>query len=72
MGNQAPDTLLRLVERFDRQRDAYAFSQYNEAQLREEFLNPFFEAMGWDIYNREGLSETCKPVIRPVLLTAAC
>jgi hypothetical protein len=33
MGSQAPDTLLRLVERFERQRDAYTSSQYNEAQL---------------------------------------
>ncbi len=28
---------------------------YAEAQLRDDFLNPFFRALGWDMENRAGL-----------------
>ena len=52
-----------LVERFDSHRDAYHSGQYNEAQLRQEFLNPLFEALGWDVYNKQGYAEAYKEVI---------
>jgi hypothetical protein len=60
---KAPDQVAELVERFEQHRDTYRSGRYNEAQLREEFLNPFFKALGWDIYNRQGWSETYKQVI---------
>jgi hypothetical protein len=44
-----PQTILELVERFDRQRDAYRSGDYNEARLRREFLDPFFGELGWDM-----------------------
>ena len=53
----APAAVGKLIERFDSHRDAYRSGGYNEAQLREEFLNPFFEALGWDVYNRKGSSD---------------
>jgi hypothetical protein len=59
----APPVVAELVERFDSHRDAYHSGSYNEAQLREEFLNPFFEALGWDIYNKKGYAEAYKEVI---------
>jgi len=58
-----PAAVAELVDRFQSHRDAYRSGQYNEAQLREEFLNPFFEALGWDVYNRQGWSEAYKQVI---------
>ena len=30
-----------LVERFEAHRESYRSGQYNEAQVREEFVNPF-------------------------------
>ena len=33
-----PPAILALVEKFDRNRDSYRSGQYNEAQLRKEFL----------------------------------
>jgi hypothetical protein len=48
----APDAILDLIERFERNLGTYRSAQYNETQLRLEFLNPFFEALGWDVYNR--------------------
>jgi len=58
-----PAIVGQLVERFDDHREAYRSGQYNEAQLREEFLNPFFEALGWDVYNKQGYAEAYKEVI---------
>jgi len=58
-----PETIVELVERFDRNRVAYKSEQYNEARLRIEFLNPFFEALGWDINNKQGYAEAYKDVI---------
>jgi len=58
-----PATVGELVQRFDEHRQAYQSGQYGEAQLREEFLNPLFEALGWDVYNRKGYAEAYKEVI---------
>ena len=49
-----------LVERFERNIEAYRSPAYNETQLRREFIDPFFEAMGWDVANREGSAEQYK------------
>jgi hypothetical protein len=45
----APDSIHQLVDRFEEQRAAYHAGKYNETQLRSDFLNPFFEALGWDV-----------------------
>ncbi len=60
---QAPDDVKRLVDRFDANRAQYRSSAYNEAQLRVEFLNPLFGALGWDVENRQGFAEQYKEVI---------
>jgi hypothetical protein len=58
-----PAVIRELVERFDAHRPVYQAGQYNEAQLREEFLNPLFEALGWDVFNRKGYADAYKEVI---------
>src|SRR5215470_11459820 len=58
-----PPSILELVERFDYNRSAYHAPQYNETQLRREFLDPFFKALGWDIDNEQGYAEPYKDVI---------
>lgn len=37
-----PKEIAVLIERFDRNREAYRSGQYNEMQLRQEFLDPLF------------------------------
>ena len=59
----APSEIEKLVERFDRNREQYLSPGYNETELRQEFLNPFFSALGWDIENRQGYAEPYKDVI---------
>jgi len=58
-----PREIIELAERFDRNRDAYRSPSYNETQLRREFLDPFFTALGWDVDNRAGWAEAYKEVI---------
>ena len=59
----APENIRKLVERFEEHREAYRLSKYNETQLRREFLDPFFEALGWDVFNKGGYAQTYKDVI---------
>jgi len=59
----ASKEILRLVDQFERNLDSYKSGQYNEAQLRKEFLDPFFKALGWDMDNTQGLAEAYKDVI---------
>ncbi len=59
----APLIVCDLVERFEQQGDAYKSGAYNEAQLRQEFIDPMFEALGWDMQNKSGYAEAYKDVI---------
>jgi len=43
-----------LVEKYHSNRETYLKANYNETQLRTDFLDPFFELLGWDIKNEEG------------------
>src|SRR3989338_8901753 len=52
-----------IVERFSRNIDVYKSGSYNEAQVRREFIEPFFEVLGWDVYNRQGYAEQYKDVV---------
>jgi hypothetical protein len=58
-----PAKILELVERFGRNLDAYKQGRYNETQIRREFIDPFFEELGWDIANKQGYAEAYKDVV---------
>jgi hypothetical protein len=58
-----PPIVLDLVERFDRNREAYRSPDYNETQVRREFIDPLFAALGWDVWNEGGLAQAYKDVI---------
>ena len=62
----APETIRQLVERFQEQHAAYRLGKYNETQLRRDFLDPFFEALGWDVSNHKGHAEKYREVIHEV------
>jgi len=59
----APDKIIKLVDRFDRNIDAYKQGKYNETQVRREFIDPFFKALGWDVDNERGYAESYKEVV---------
>jgi type I restriction-modification system DNA methylase subunit len=52
-----------LIKRFEQQIETYQQSDYNETQTRNDFINPFFMALGWDVNNEQGVSEICRPVV---------
>ncbi|OQY17017.1 MAG: restriction endonuclease subunit M, partial [Anaerolineaceae bacterium 4572_32.2] len=58
-----PNQVLQLIERFERNLAHYKQAGYKETEVRVEFIDPFFEALGWDIHNRQGRGELDKDVV---------
>ena len=59
----APPVIAQLVEKFAEHRETYRRAGYNETQLRQDFLDPFFAALGWDVFNQQGFAEAYRDVI---------
>jgi predicted type IV restriction endonuclease len=62
-GKSAPLEVRELVDRFQRNIEAYKRPTYNETQVRREFIDPFFKSLGWDVDNAQGYAEAYKSVI---------
>ena len=59
----APARIAELVATFERNLDGYRSGKYNETQVRREFIDPLFAALGWDVDNTAGYAEPYKDVI---------
>ena len=46
--------LARLVAQFEKNFKHYQSAAYDEASVRQEFLDPLFRALGWDVENKLG------------------
>lgn len=55
-----------LVRRFKANEAAYinAGSLYNETEVRTQFIGPFFQALGWDVYNESSLPLDLREVVQ--------
>jgi adenine-specific DNA-methyltransferase len=53
-----------LIAKFNQHRSHYLSTAYNETDVRAEFIDPLFEALGWDVSNRAGHGPHEKEVIR--------
>ena len=58
-----PEVVQQLVDRFGENRVHYRAPTDNEAQVRQEFINPMFKALGWDMDNEQGYAEAYKDVV---------
>jgi hypothetical protein len=58
-----PLEVVALVEHFRRHLDDYKRDDYKETRVRVEFVDPFFEALGWDVRNVRGYAEQYKDVV---------
>jgi len=58
-----PEGVLKLIQRYEAFRQIYLKGEYNETQLRREFVDPLFRALGWDVDNNQGFSEAYKDVV---------
>ena len=56
--------LTQLTDLFARNRKQYNTSAYDEANTRTDFIDKFFELLGWDIRNEQGYSEQYREVVR--------
>ncbi|MCD4746181.1 MAG: Eco57I restriction-modification methylase domain-containing protein [Bacteroidales bacterium] len=56
-------TIKQLIEKYKTDRDSYLTNKYNETLLRSDFLDPFFELLGWDIKNNAGKPTNEREVI---------
>src|SRR5258708_278792 len=57
--------LKRLVERFEglEHEITSSSSNYNETEARSDFINEFFQILGWDVLNERGLPKPLREVI---------
>ena len=59
----APKEVIELIEQFERNIESFKGQGYSEAQVRQQFINPFFEALGWDMQNKAGIAPAYSDVI---------
>ncbi len=57
-------TIERLVKHFERLEATGASRDLKEAAVRDEFINPFFEALGWDVRNVARKAPRFKDVLK--------
>ncbi|HTA26445.1 MAG TPA: N-6 DNA methylase, partial [Bacteroidia bacterium] len=60
---EAKKEIEKLVARFAEHREEYHLPEYNETKTRQDFVNPFFKALGWDMDNTQEASEAYREVI---------
>ena len=56
------DRLLKLVEAYQKHFKQYSRPDYNETEVRNDFVNPFFEILGWDVQNKKNLPQHLREV----------
>ena len=60
----------QLIEKYTADREYYLTSKFNETLLRSDFLDPFFELLGWDIKNNASKPTNEREVILEEALKA--
>lgn len=50
--DKAFDQIKALVNTFESQKREYLSTSYSEARVRQDFIDKFFEALGWDVTHR--------------------
>lgn len=62
------DRLLKLVEAYQKHFKQYNRPDYNETEVRNDFVNPFFEILGWDVQNKKNLPQHLREVKHEALI----
>ncbi|OYD15920.1 methyltransferase, partial [candidate division WOR-3 bacterium JGI_Cruoil_03_44_89] len=61
---KAKEKIKELAKRFEENISQYKRADYDEANTRADFIDPFFETMGWDVANKQGYAEQYREVVR--------
>jgi len=48
------DRIKELINKYNKIKESGEIKKYNEESTRKDFIEPLFEALGWNVYNREG------------------
>ncbi len=59
---ESKEIIKKLVEKFDKNIAAYKKLAYKEEDVKIQFINPFFEALGWDVRNKSGAAPQYRDV----------
>lgn len=59
----------QLVQKFESNYRHYKNVSYNESETRNEFIDPFFSALGWDVQNSRGINPWFREVMVENYLT---
>ncbi|MDD5236799.1 MAG: hypothetical protein PHU91_03975, partial [Candidatus Omnitrophica bacterium] len=57
MKTEAKKNIEKLISKYEMLRDQDKIKSYNEAQTRNEFIEPLFEYLGWDMRNLNNENE---------------
>ncbi|WP_407430896.1 Eco57I restriction-modification methylase domain-containing protein [Methanobrevibacter sp.] len=57
------EKIAELVAKFNNNKKFYISKEFKEEEAKIEFINPMFEALGWDIHNKQGHGPNFKEVI---------
>ena len=63
MINEIKDKIHALVQKYEQGKEVYRTPRFNETQVRNEFLDPLFEILGWDIRNAAGKNTNEREVL---------
>jgi hypothetical protein len=58
-----PKEIAALIETFAANEADYTAPEFKEAQVRQQFIDPLFAALGWDVANTAGYAEAYKEVM---------
>ncbi len=59
----APEEIRDKIQLYKNNRSQYRAAGFKEAELRQQFLDPLFSALGWDVGNKHGHAEQYKEVV---------
>ena len=56
------ENLVELIKAYQEHFAQYTQPGYNETEIRNDYVNPFFEILGWDVNNKKNLSQHLREV----------
>jgi len=56
------ENLSKIIKQYSKNLLEYKSGNYNETEVRNDYVNPFFEELGWDVINRKGMSQHLREV----------
>lgn len=62
--DSAREELEELVDSYERRKEEYRQDDYNESEVRNDFIDPFFQILGWDVDNTAGKPRHLREVKR--------